>query len=390
MQNWEGLVSVFDAEIAAAEDARSKAARMYKAAEVLEERLGRQEDAIARYNTCLQLQPGYLPAQKALSRLYERQGRFAELVAMYEQDLLQTADRDQLISTLNKMAVIYEDRLSDLEHAIECMKRILDLASDHLPTIRNLARLYERAGRYRELIETQELEASFAGDTKQVLSLYHRNAEILDEHLKDRAGSIAVYERVLALSPSYLPALKALGRLYAQEGRWDELIKMYRAEAEISPSTEQAATLHLQGRRAVRAPPQGPERGRRLAYQEALTLAPSYFPALRALARIYRANGHWEKPHRGAARRGRQPHRSGGARQRPLPGRRHLGGSAPAPRAGHRGLPGGAARDAGPRRQRCAPWSACTPPRTTPRSWWPSWIARRRWARRPAPRWPRT
>lgn len=294
MGNWEGLVSVFDAEIAAAEDARSKAGRMYKAAEVLEEKLGRQEDAISRYNTCLQLQPGYLPAQKALSRLFERQGRFTELVAMYEQDLLQTADRDQLISTLNKMAVIYEDRLQDLEHAIECMKRILDLASDHLPTIRNLARLYERAGLYRELIETQEIEASFAGDTKQVLSLYHRNAEILDEHLKDRPGAIAMYERVLSLAPSYLPALKALGRLYAQEGRWNELIKMYRVEAEISPSTEQAATLQFKigelYEHRLKAQNEAVP-----AYEEALTLAPSYFPALRSLARIYRANGHWEK-----------------------------------------------------------------------------------------------
>ncbi|MDC0707102.1 tetratricopeptide repeat protein [Stigmatella sp. ncwal1] len=293
LQNWEGLVSVFDAEIAAGDEPKQKAARMYKAAEVMEERLGRQEDAIARYNACLQLQPGYLPAQKSLARLYERQGRFAELVAMYEQDLLQTADRDQLITTLNKMAGIYEDRLSDLVHAIDCMKRILDLASDHLPTIRNLSRLYERAGQFRELIESQELEASFAGDTKQVLSLYHRNAEILDEHLKDRAGAITVYERVLALSPSYLPALKALGRLYAQEGRWNELIKMYRAEAEIASTTEQASTLiykigELYEHRLKS------ENEAIASYQEALTLAPSYFPALRALARIYRTQNAWE------------------------------------------------------------------------------------------------
>ncbi|MCE9671397.1 Adventurous gliding motility protein K [Myxococcus stipitatus] len=293
MQNWEGLVSVFDAEVAAAEDAKQKAARMYKAAEILEERLGRQEDAISRYNTCLQLQPGYLPAQKALTRLYERQGRFAELVAMFEQDLLQTSDRDQLITTLNKMAGVYEDRLGDLDHAIECMKRILDLASDHLPTIRNLARLYERAGRYRELLETHDLEASLAGDTKQVLSLLHRNAEILDENLKDRSGAITAYERVLALSPSYLPALKALGRLYAQDGRWEKLVDMYRAESESSTSTDQAAALiykigELYEQRLSQ------ENEAIASYQEALMLAPSYFPALRALARIYRAQGAWE------------------------------------------------------------------------------------------------
>ncbi|MCY1014199.1 tetratricopeptide repeat protein [Pyxidicoccus sp. MSG2] len=293
MQNWEGLVSVFDAEVAAAEDAKQKAARMYKAAEILEERLGRQEDAITRYNTCLQLQPGYLPAQKALTRLYERQGRFAELVAMYEQDLLQTSDRDQLITTLNKMAVVYEDRLGDLDHAIECMKRILDLASDHLPTIRNLARLYERASRFRELLETNDLEASLAGDTKQVLSLLHRNAEILDEHLKDRAGAISAYERVLALSPSYLPALKALGRLYAQDGRWAKLIDMYRAESEASPSTEQAAALIYKIGELYEQKLQM-ESEAIASFNEALMLAPSYFPALRALARIYRSAGAWE------------------------------------------------------------------------------------------------
>lgn len=292
-QNWEGLVSAYDAEIAAAEDERAKAARMYKAAEILEERLGRQEDAIARYNQCLQLQPGYLPAQKALTRLYERQGRFAELVAMYEQDLLQTTDREQIITTLNKMAVLYEDRLNDLDHAIECMKRILDLASDHLPSIRNLSRLLERAGRYRELLQNQELEASLAGDTKQMLSLFHRNAEILDENLKDRAGAIAAYERVLALSPSYLPALQALGRLYAQDGRWEDLIRMYRAESEISPSTEQAAALIFKIGELYEHKLNS-ENDAIASYQEAQTLAPSYIPALRALARIYRTQGAWE------------------------------------------------------------------------------------------------
>src|SRR5690606_16388251 len=260
------------------------------AAEVLEEKLDREDDAILRYNECLQLQPGFLPAQKALTRLYEKRGQWADLVAMYEQDLLQTHDREQIIATLNKIAILHEDRLNALDGAIECMRRILELAPDHLATLHNLARLLERAGRFHELLEVHELEASHANDTKQVLSLYHRNAEILDEQLQDRAGATAAYERLLQLSPSYLPALKALGRLYAQEGRWEDLIRMCRAEAEIAPSPDHAATLvfkigelyeHRLGDldRAI------------ASYEETLMLAPSSFPAMRSLARIYRAQG---------------------------------------------------------------------------------------------------
>lgn len=293
-QNWSGLVDVFDAEIAASEEPRQKATRMYKAAEILEERLRREEDAIQRYNRCLQLQPGYLPAQKALTRLYERQGRFAELVAMHEQDLIHTTDRDLIVTTLNKIAAIYEDRLSDIEHAIETMKRVVEISPDHLPSLRHLARLYERAEMWKELITLQETEAGLVGDLRQVLSLHHRNAEILEEHLRDRGGAIRAYEQLLTLAPSYLPALKALGRLCSQEGRWEDLIRMYRAEAEIAPTPESAATLlykigELYEHR-LRQPDDAVE-----AYREVLELVPSDYTALRAQARIHRNGGDWDK-----------------------------------------------------------------------------------------------
>jgi tetratricopeptide (TPR) repeat protein len=266
---------------------------MFKAAEILEERLQRREDAIQRYNRCLQLLPGYLPAQKALTRLYEKQNRYADLVAMYEQDLLQTSDREQLITTINKIAQLHEERLGDVDRAIDALKRILELAPDHVATLRNLARLLERANRWAELIEVHQSEASVTGDTKQVLSLHHRNAEILEEYLKDPQGATGAYERILQLSPNYLPALKALGRLYAQDGRWEDLIRMYRAESETAQSTDQAASLiHKIGELyEQRLKNEGEAIS---AYREVLTLESNYFPALRALARIYRAQGAWE------------------------------------------------------------------------------------------------
>ncbi|MFZ5443233.1 MAG: tetratricopeptide repeat protein [Myxococcota bacterium] len=292
-QNWQGLLDTYEAEAAALADPRQRAGRVYKAAETLEERLGRVDDAIGRYNTCLQLSPGYLPAQKALIRLYEKLGRWADLVAMYEQDLLQTSDREQQISTLNKITALYEDRLNDVDRAIDCLKRVLELSPDHLPTMRNLGRLYERAGKWTELLELNEAETRLASDTKHIVSLAHRNAEILEEQLKDRPAAIQAWERVLQLSPAYLPALRALGRLYGQDGRWDALIRMYRAEAEIAPSTEQAAALIQKVGELFE------QRVKDLneaisSYREVLTLSPSHVPALRALARIYRTQGDWE------------------------------------------------------------------------------------------------
>ena len=292
-QNWRGLLDTYDAEAAATDDPRQRAGRVYKAAETLEERLNLIDEAIARYNTCLQLSPGYLPAQKALIRLYEKLGKWAELVAMYEQDMLQTSDREQQVSTLNKIAALYEDRLNDVEHAIECLRRVLELSPDHLPTMRNLGRLYERGSKWQELLELNESETRLASDTKQIVSLAHRNAEILEEQLKDRPAAIHAWERVLQLSPAYLPALRALGRLYGQDGRWEALIKMYRAEAEIAPSTDQAASLVQKVGELFEQKVKDLNEAIS-SYREVLTLAPNHVPALRSLARIYRTQGDWE------------------------------------------------------------------------------------------------
>lgn len=293
LQNWLGLVEAYDAEAAAAEDPRTRAGRLYKAGETFEERLGQLDDAVNRYKQALVLSPGFLPATKALTRLFEKGNRWDELISMHEQELLQLTDKEQQISTLNKIAGLYEDRLNDLTHAADCLRRILELAPDHLPTMRNLARLYERSQQWNELLALHEQEGRLATDQKQVISLAHRNAEILEEQLKDRSAAIAAWERVLQLAPNYLPALRSLGRLYGQDGRWESLISMYRAEAEIASSTEHAATL-IQKIGELYEQKAGDQNQAISSYREVLTLAPSHFPALRALARIYRAQGAWE------------------------------------------------------------------------------------------------
>lgn len=290
---WQELVTINDAELEALAESKQRAARLYRAAEILEQHLGRTDEAVERYRRCLKLQADFLPAHKALVRLYEKAGRFAELLDLYERDLVHTLDRDQTVAVLSKMAVVAEERLGDVGTAIDCLRRALDAASDHLPTIRSLARLYERSGNWRELIHLNETEAGLAGDTQRVLALHHQNAEILDLALNDRPGAINAYERLLALSPSYLPALQALGRLFAQEARWDDLVRMYQAEAEISPSPEHSANLiykigELHEHRRADAP------AAIASYREVLALAPQHFNALRALARIYRAQGAWE------------------------------------------------------------------------------------------------
>jgi cellulose synthase operon protein C len=240
---WAQLVQMYEVEIREAQDPKQRINRTYKLAEILEERLGRHDEAIQRYESCLENNPGFLPAIQALSRLYTKFSRWEALIQMYERELGGTQDHDQVVFLLDKVGALWEEKLNNVDKAIETYQRILEVSPNHVPAIRALGKLYARVDRWADMVRINELEGQLVNDQKQVVSLLHRNGEIFEEKLNDKDKAIELYQQALVLSPSYLPALQSLGRLYFVKGRWVELIGMYRQEMEVTQNAAQQVTL---------------------------------------------------------------------------------------------------------------------------------------------------
>ncbi len=290
-RDWPGLIAVYDAELAVTAESASKATIHYRAGEICESRMRDSDSAIARYQQALLLSPGYLPAQQALERVFERLGRWADLAAMLEQDVLQAQGPTDAVARLATLAALYETRMGDSERALECLHRALDLETAHLPSLWHAQRLAEKLGRWRDLVGLLEREAGQAKDAKQVVALWHRAAEVLDGRLTDPTAAVVAYEKLLRVSPVYLPALTALGRLYAEGGRWRDLASLYRSEATVA-QPERAAQLlfkvgELQERRLDDVD------GALDTYTEVLERTPRNLQALGALGRLHRSRGAW-------------------------------------------------------------------------------------------------
>jgi tetratricopeptide (TPR) repeat protein len=290
---WEDLVQMYEIELRETHEPRQKAVKLYKLAEILEERLSRDEDAIQRFEQCLELTPGYLPALKALGRLYSKYNRFESLIGMYENELVVSADNDQSVFLLDKIGTLWEEKLNNIDKAIETYQRILENSPNYLPAIRTLGKLYVRADRWEDMIHINDLEAQLVNDQKQVVSLLHRNGEIYEEKLNDKDLAIETYKKVLALAPSYLPALQSLGRLYFIKGRWEDLIAMHRQEIEVTMNEDQQINLlykigELYEEKLVQ------EDKAIVAFQEVLRIRSTNFPAMKALIRIFTNKRDWE------------------------------------------------------------------------------------------------
>ena len=291
--DWARLLATFLAERDAAQDPRERAHRAFKAAEVLEERLGHPAEAIELYQQALALDPALHAARQALERRYDLDGRHVDLAALLEDDLAHTDAIEERIALFLRLARLQDDRLGDLASAARACERALEAAPGHVLALRTLSGLYDRAGRFSELVPLNERLLAVTRDPRSAVSLLQRTAEVQEEHLADPLAAAATQERILRIDPAHRPALRALGRIYAGAGRWRELVALWRTDAEAAPSPEAAATLLVRGAEILEQR-LGDATEAMAAYREVLTLSPAHVGALGALARLHRARAEWE------------------------------------------------------------------------------------------------
>lgn len=297
-QRHRDLAKVYDFQIASTTDDQQRVNLLFKQAELLADKLSDPEAALQRLLFVLKLQPTWVPALKMTAALYARLERWEDLVRTYEGEISSMSergqfDRDQAIFLLEKVAIVLEEKLGDPGRAIDVFKRMLQVQPGYLPALRSLGRLYARLERWDDLLAVNAEEAEMVSDQNQIVSLMFKNGEILAEKLGRVEEAIASYRQALTLMPNYLPALKALGSIYARAARHKDLIAMHREEVEVARSTEQRAHLlymiaqiydeKLKDKKAAIE-----------AFRAVLDEDPTFHPAIRALARSASMEGDWD------------------------------------------------------------------------------------------------
>ena len=94
-----------------------------------------------------------------------------------------------------------------------------------------------------KLVEIRLREAQLCRDPKQAISVFFNTGLLCEEKLGHTEMAMMCYQNILSISPTYIPALQALGVSYASQNNWGGLIAMFQREAEVTAS--QSKRLHL-------------------------------------------------------------------------------------------------------------------------------------------------
>jgi tetratricopeptide (TPR) repeat protein len=289
-ERYPTLVDALARLAAVTTDVGERAGLLHRIGELTEHRLREPADAAPWYERVLQIDPTFLPSLHALGGIYERAGRFEDLIRIITREAQQTEEPYRKAAAHARMGAIYEEHLTDPVEAVEQHQRALLAVPRHATSFKALDRLLTAAGRYRDLVRLHEHGVEHSTEAHHAIAHLLRIATVQEESLGEHAQAADAYRRVLERDPDHLGAIQGLERTAERSGRYDELLRALDLEIErCQDEGQRIALLHRTGE--VLEHHIGDRDGALLRYRSVVDRDPRYVPVLSSLARLYHGAG---------------------------------------------------------------------------------------------------
>jgi tetratricopeptide (TPR) repeat protein len=246
--DWENLVRTVEILLDAEEDRDGRLALLRRLMGLQERRFENYEAAFVAGSSILTLDPADREIRLQMTQLAERLDRLEELATLLV-DVLTTVRSQEdtaLELTLSwELALILDEQLGRPTEAEQHLRRIIEIKPDHLEAYDTLERVLRDEGDWtglRDLLSARREQTSAAGARRDILlQISALNENVLD----DIPAAITAYEEILAIEPDNEQALRSLERHYADEGRFRDLLSLFRREMDFTEDVEALNELKL-------------------------------------------------------------------------------------------------------------------------------------------------
>jgi len=183
---------------------------------------------------------------RALGGIYEKMRRWPQAVANLRRQIGETHDEPERLAALRRLANMAEHEQGDVDLAIASLEQVARDDPDDILALYQLAKLSRTHRRPAVLITALQLLVERVQDEVARTAALVELGEVQELHLKKRRDARECYERALELTPGYTPALRALARLYRDNGELESLVELFQPTKD--PITDPAVLAFKAGR----------------------------------------------------------------------------------------------------------------------------------------------
>ena len=315
----ERLADVLERRMELEEDPEVRVEVGMRLAELYEAQLGRPDAACDALRAVVEADPEHGGALQGLSRLYERQGQWQELVEVLQRRTDAAASESERVELTHQLGNIMERELDDELSAIAVYGQILRIDPSHEASVQALLRITKLAD-YREdaaavlepYLRTQErwsdlatllrLRADAMTDPHEKAEQLVALAEVHEQGRKDPNAALDALLQSIGERPDDDEILDRAEVFAASLQRWPELVEVVFAEAGASLDTDRGAVLYQRVARISEDELRDLSRAID-AHERALSLLGDDQSTLEALDRLLQETEQWDRLHEVISRR---------------------------------------------------------------------------------------
>jgi tetratricopeptide (TPR) repeat protein len=305
-EQWSELEALYEQVVSATTDVARRTELLAEVALVAEEITGDRPKAIGYYERILEVDPFHDQAISSLDNLYAAEQRWDRLAQLLERRLQGAAgeeklDLEQRLGTLlfaklgdASGALTYLERvLRERPSAVEArqlVEKILDVADLRSRAAIVLEAVYAERDEVPDLVRVLEIHLEFASEVDERRDLLRRVAELRDERLRDDAGALEAFARLLPLDPDDARARQRMLEITRRVGAHDRAAGVLTATAAAAGAPLPRAEILMDLARLYESQLEDSVRAEGV-YRQVLELSPDdasiALPACRSLERIY-------------------------------------------------------------------------------------------------------
>ena len=294
LQSWTSVLSLIEAELELRSDPVASARLLAEKGEILQEWLANDGLAVVAYQAALQRDPGNSHALHRLRSLLSASGEdLYGVLELCRHAINATADRRLRAQLYGQMAELQLLVHPEAERAIESFAVAFVEDPANARARESLKLLYERSGRWGDLVDVLLTEGDLADSEKQRATLYLRAARLCRDQLGQIERAIDLLDRVKDIGADHL-VLQELSDLLLEAGRHEDLIAVYQQRIRVASHSDERAPYHLMLGELLELR-MGRLEEATFQYRAAFDADPTVGAAAEALERVYRQRGRWRE-----------------------------------------------------------------------------------------------
>lgn len=191
------------------------------------------QKAIEQWRNVLRSDAANTAAREALKRLYRQTAAYNHLADLLRSELERVApdDAKARLPVLREIASIYREFIKSDSALVTVLSQIIALDPTDAEAVRELARVYEALGRWRDLLTTQMRLAELEANAGAKAELYRAIARRWLDQFSNVQNAVEAYEKLRETHPADKEAVEKLRELYTKRRAYRQLYDLSEDEA---------------------------------------------------------------------------------------------------------------------------------------------------------------